>query len=67
MFYSKAIELAGNDIKLLRSCLLNCVECPKMFHSKTILNNVIKILSGQNHSHIDQALGKYYLVHNVST
>jgi len=46
---------------------MTCINYPLEFQSKTILDEVVKVLSSvKNNGHIDQVLGKYYLKHKVS-
>ncbi|XP_050432046.1 uncharacterized protein LOC126840397 isoform X2 [Adelges cooleyi] len=59
----KAVELAGENLKQLHSCLLTCIDFPKEFHSNTAINEIIQKLSNSKNSRIDAVLGKYYLKH----
>lgn len=61
IFYSKAIELAKDNIKNLYSCLLTCLDYPKEFQPRTEIHKIIEKLKDINNSSVDDALGKYYL------
>jgi len=63
VFYRKAVELAKDDTKQLYSCLLTCIDYPKEFLSKSMMDNIISKLENVKNSRIDQVLGKYYLKH----
>lgn len=66
VFDSKAIQLAKDDIKKLQSCFMTCINYPLEFQSRTILDEVVKVLSSvKNNCQINQVLGKYYLKHRV--
>lgn len=60
VFGRKSIELAKDDTKLLYSCLLICIGYPEQFFSKSIIKNVVTILSKVNNSRVDYVVGKYY-------
>ncbi|XP_025197118.1 uncharacterized protein LOC112595929 [Melanaphis sacchari] len=57
----KSVELAKDDTKQLYSCLLTCIDYPKEFLLKPMIENLITKLTNVKNSRVDQVLGKYYL------
>lgn len=61
VFNREVIELSDdNNINQLCSWLLNYIQYPLEFQTKSVIENLIKKISKGNNYYVNQTLGKYY-------